>query len=521
MVDGNAALALAEFVRTRWRLGACERPPRVRPLGDPWPRTVHPDFADVDVGIARTCPEFDERAPVREVEALFFDSIDHAERTIYIENQFLTCSRFAERLAKRMRERPELETVIVGPRDNDWWIPERTMRSGRIRFMRILSESGIADRVRLLYPQVHENGRSADTRVHSKVMVVDDALLRIGSANLNNRSMGFDTECDLAIEARSERDRLAVKRVRDTLLGHHCAASAEEVAASLSRTGSLIATAQEISCRGHRLVCIDDAENGSAGWLEAVNGLADPEQPIAAPAFLRQFVGMRPSVGRLRRVARVFGGAFFLVALVAVWHLSPLSDFVKPQMIEAWLEDVSQASEAPILVLGAFVLGGLVAFPVTLLIAATAAAFGPWLGFAYAASGTIASALITYALGAKLGRGALEEVLGHRLYRVRRGIARRGVLAVAAVRLVPIAPFTLVNLVAGASRIRIQDYLAGTIIGMAPGMIVLSALGYQILTIITAPTIVNVLLFLAAVIAWIGLSIGVQAILLRARSKRA
>jgi uncharacterized membrane protein YdjX (TVP38/TMEM64 family) len=86
---------------------------------------------------------------------------------------------------------------------------------------------------------------------------------------------------------------------------------------------------------------------------------------------------------------------------------------------------------------------------------------------------------------------------------------------------VPIAPFTLVNLVAGASRIRIQDYLAGTIIGMAPGMIVLSALGYQILTIITAPTIVNVLLFLAAVIAWIGLSIGVQAILLRTRSKRA
>ena len=518
MVDGKAALALAEFVRMRWRRGACRRPPPICRVSDPWPRCVSPDFSAVDVGIARTQPEFDGLAPAREVEALFLDSIDHAERTIYIENQFLTCTRFAERLARRMREQRGLETVIVGPRVHGSWIPEHTMVGGRIRFMRILVEAGVAARVRLFYPQVRKGTQTGDTKVHSKVMVVDDVLLRIGSANLNNRSMGLDTECDLAIEARSGADRLAITRIRDTLVGHHCGASAEKISESLQRTGSLIATAAQVSNRGHQLVPIHDGDTTLNDWL--VHRIADPEEPIAAPVFLRHFVGARPSVGRFWRVVRVFGAAFVLAFLILVWHWTPLSDLIRPEVIQAWLEGVSQSSVAPLLVVGAFVVGGLVAFPVTLLIAATAATFGPLLGFVYAAIGTIASALVTYFFGAQLGRGLLEDLLGTRLYRIRRTIARRGVLAVAAVRLVPIAPFTVVNLVAGATRIPVQDYLVGTVLGMAPGMVVLSVLGFQILGVIMRPTATNVLLFLTAMIAWIGLSIGMQAILLRARGHR-
>jgi uncharacterized membrane protein YdjX (TVP38/TMEM64 family) len=386
--------------------------------------------------------------------------------------------------------------------------------------MRILVEAGVADRVRLFYPQVTEGARTGDTKVHSKVMVVDDVLLRIGSANLNNRSMGLDTECDLAVEAGSSADRLAVKRIRDTLVGHHCGASAEEISESLQRTGSLIATASHVSNRGHQLVPIHDGDTTFDRWLGPVHRIADPEEPIAAPVFLRHFVGARPSVGRFWRVVRIFGAAFVLAFLILVWHWTPLSDLARPEVIQVWLEGVSQSSVAPLLVVGAFVVGGLVAFPVTLLIAATAATFGPWLGFVYAAIGTIASALVTYLFGARLGRGMLEDLLGSRLYRIRRAISRRSVLAVAAVRLVPIAPFTIVNLVAGATRIPLQDYLAGTVLGMVPGMIVLSALGFQILGVIMQPTATNILLFLAAMIAWIGLSIGMQAVLLRARSHR-
>ena len=99
VVDGNAALALAELARERWSRGACERASRTRPIGGLWPKDVVPDLTDINVGIARTRPASQDDHDIREVEALFLDSIDHAERSIYIENQCSSPARFAERLA--------------------------------------------------------------------------------------------------------------------------------------------------------------------------------------------------------------------------------------------------------------------------------------------------------------------------------------------------------------------------------------------------------------------------------------
>src|SRR4030095_9376143 len=135
---------------------------------------------------------------------------------------------------------------------------------------------------------------------------------------------------------------------------------------------------------------------------------------------------------------------------------------------------------APLLVLGVYIVGGLVAFPVLILIAATAAAFGPVIGLCYAAAGSLASAVVTYAVGIAIGRDTLRAVIGPRLKRVQRRIVSGGVLTIAAIRLLPIAPFTVVTLVAGGSDIRIGAFVAGTILGMAPGWIMMSALGHQI-----------------------------------------
>jgi phospholipase D1/2 len=109
----------------------------------------------------------------------------------------------------------------------------------------------------------------------------------------------------------------------------------------------------------------------------------------------------------------------------------------------------------------------------------------------------------------------IEYITGPRLNRVRRSMARGGVLAMAAVRLVPVAPFTVVNLVAGASRIPFADYVLGTIIGIAPGLALMSALGHQIFGILTAPTLVNILVFILAVLAWLAVTITIQAMVLR------
>ena len=116
--------------------------------------------------------------------------------------------------------------MIVAPHTPDTWLESHTMRNGRIRFRAPCEEAGVGERVRLVYPEVRDGERVTHTMVHSKVMIVDDRLLRIGSANLNNRSMGTDTECDLAIEARNAAERAAIiATVRARLLADHCGVS--------------------------------------------------------------------------------------------------------------------------------------------------------------------------------------------------------------------------------------------------------------------------------------------------------
>jgi uncharacterized membrane protein YdjX (TVP38/TMEM64 family) len=219
-------------------------------------------------------------------------------------------------------------------------------------------------------------------------------------------------------------------------------------------------------------------------------------------------------------VLKLAFAATLIVSLALAWHYTPLAQWAELESVRASLASFAESPWTPVLVIATFVAAGFVAFPVTVLIAATAAAFGPWPGLPYATAGVLVSAVMTYAVGARLGQDALRNVLGPRLNRIRRKIARQGVLAVATIRLVPLAPFTVVNLVAGASAIRPTDFVAGTALGMAPGLIVLSILGHQVFRILTHPNPADLALLVAAVAAWILVSVGLQILVSKRWSER-
>lgn len=516
IVDGDAARALSEIVRERWRCVTAEDLPRAESLRDPWPASVQPDFRNIRVGIARTQPAMDTLTEKREVERLFLDSIDTAERSLYIENQFFTSSVVARRIAQRMQARPQLETLLIGPQNHESWVEARTMRNGRIRFMRTLADAGVGDRVRLVYPHVENSKTSTDTMLHSKVMVIDDRFLRVGSANLNNRSMGTDTECDLAIEADSVEERAKILDVRHRLLADHCGVAPVEVAQFFASGKNLLEGAQALAGRGHSLRPVDDGEPDPEEMARYVEGIADPERPVAADAFASiQLSGQAPGL-TLGRIGKLAGALLVVIGLTLAWHFTPLSDVVRPAAIDEMMTTFATSPWAPLYVTAAYLAGGLVAFPLVVLIAATAAAFGPVLGFAYGMLGSVASAVLMYGVGAWLGRRQLQSIFGPRLNRIRNGIARSGILAVAAVRLVPLAPFTIVNMVAGACQVRVVDYIVGTVLGLLPGLLLMSALGYQIFRVIVAPTGADFVLLAGAALVWVVVVIVAQRLALKA-----
>jgi phospholipase D1/2 len=506
VVDGAAAKALGDLFRDRWRRARCAEAVAPAVASHCWPDCVAPDFTDVDIGIARTYPKRQGAPEVREVERLFLDMIDSAERTIYIENQFMTCEAIAQRLAQRMLKRRGLEVVMVAPNTPESWIEAHTMRNGRIRFRRILEDAGVFDRIRFVHPEVRHDGEQVETMVHSKVMAVDDRWLRIGSANLNNRSMGTDTECDLVIEASSDQQRAAISELRNRLLGEHCGASAQDVAELLDDTGSILQVADILSRNGHALRPIDDGELDTIepAYIEAI---ADPSGPLSWRWLTEWRNGSLFSGHAWKFVV----AGLVIVSLTLAWNVTPLAELANVATLREYTSEVAETSWAPVAVLAAFVAGGLVAFPLTILIAATAASFGPWTGFGYALVGALASAILTYGIGAAVGRDALANLLGTRLNEIRNKIARQGLIAVVAVRLVPIAPFTLVNLVAGASGIRFWHYLVGTALGLLPGLVVMSLLGSRVMRLFTSPSTADLVAVGALVAVWIAMVAGLQA----------
>ena len=204
-------------------------------------------------------------------------------------------------------------------------------------------------------------------------------------------------------------------------------------------------------------------------WRATSKRIADPERPIPVDALLSVEMSGRRAIFPTASAAKLATALAIVLGLTLAWNFTPLSEFLDSKTIEATMAEFASRTWAPAYVVGAFLIGGLVAFPLILLIAGTAAAFGPVVGFAYAAAGSLASALLTYFIGAWLGRDALENVLGPRLNRIRARIQRSGVVAVAAIRLVPIAPFTIVNMVAGASGINPSHYTIGTALGLCRG----------------------------------------------------
>lgn len=507
MVDGAAARALALLARERW-CRANGGVPQVEPHGDPWPETVRADFTDVDVGIARTQPRYDSEEAVREAETLFVDSIDLAERQIYIENQFLSSPLIADRLADRLGRRPELEVVIVAPRTHDSWVERHTMRNGRIRFWRRIHAAG-GNRVRLLYPAVEQGGRATDTMIHSKVMVVDDRFLRVGSANMNNRSMGADTECDLAIEARTDRERTAILEIRNRLLGEHCGVAAADVSGVLTRHGSLVRAGDELSANGHSLRPIDDGEPDKGGLSDVIERIADPPRPIRPARLARHLLA------RVRPLLVAFVCALVVLGIALAWRHPALSEVVTTDNVHAVLKSVRGEPWAIAVVVTVFVLAGAIVFPLNLLVLTTAAVFGPWLGILYGGTGTVISGLVMFFIGGRLGREALYRMLGERWRHGLEGVRKRGLLAVVTFRLLPVVPFTLVNLAAGASGIRFIDFLVGTLIGMLPGLVLLSIMGDRIVSILAEPSAGDIAILVLCVAGLIGLAIAAQALLSR------
>lgn len=232
MMSGQAANRMGTLFRERWFFATNE----VLPRTEKQPLPLERFFADaplclknVDVSLCRTQPKHRAQKRARENFLLTMDLLKTAKKFAYIENQYLTSRKVRKQIEKRLAEPDGPEIIVILPKFPFGWLESATIAILQTRALRRIHAKDPYGRFRAYYPQLTPNEETF-IYVHSKLMIVDDLYLKIGSTNINNRSMGLDTEIDVIVEAKDERTHAFITQVRRQLMAEHLNQSIEWLA---------------------------------------------------------------------------------------------------------------------------------------------------------------------------------------------------------------------------------------------------------------------------------------------------
>ena len=172
----------------------------------------------------------------------------------------------------------------------------------------------------------------------------------------------------------------------------------------------------------------------------------------------------------------LFGG----VGLVFVFGAAALGLKHGGDEVERWMGAGLHGPWALAAAVVGFVALAFLGVPQFVLVAAAVVAFGPWTGFAYSFVGNLCSAVIGFFIGRRFGARLLKDYAGRGVQDFMELVGRNGLMASAVVRLVPSAPFVVVNMAAGCTPMRFSSFLVGTALGSVPKLALTAFAGAQV-----------------------------------------
>lgn len=491
VMDGPVVRRFGEHFARAWKRVTDEFPHEVAsPSGGEvrWPSGAPVGFERPLVHLSRTAPPFEETPAIDEVRRTVEAIIARARRLLYIEMQYLTSAVVGRALCARLAATDPPHVLLVLPEHANTTIERHVMWPLQNEQLCRLLEHDRQDRLRVVFPALPEG--HGELMLHSKLTIADDEVLHLGSANFNERSMSVDTELDFTVCARDARTRAAVADLRHRLVAEHLGLSPEEIAADGDDPRRLF---ERVAHHEHRRpglhrYRIESDPTASRPLIRA--GLADPTTLYGA--FEMNTLGLDAGQVRKRLWTGLATIALACIGLALLWTLTPAEEWFRSWLLERGAERSAPAIAG---VIAALTAASLVMMPITLITIVCFVLLGPWLGMASALAISLGSAAIGYGLGRRLDERWLERLAGSRLEALRAKLANasHGVPLVVAIRFLPIAPFTAVNLAIGAARIRFAHFMVGSFLGLLPGKLLIAVFADRALRLIENPSWQSVL----------------------------
>lgn len=478
-VTGEPAKTAGDLFRSRWR-----RVSRTSPITPRFSEPIefsHPTIRAKQVAISRTDPW--DTHPVFEVEQLFIDTIQAAQKYIYIENQYLTSEPIGRVLAARLREPDGPEVIIVGPKDPAGWIEEVTVGLLRWRVIEAIRNADQFGRLRIVYPMISVESETS-LYIHSKLMIVDDSFVRVGSANISQRSFRIDTELDLSF---TTDDVNAVRSLLAELLATYFGLSSTDLEGFVEDPNRTIRSTLDYEMevgRDRTLKTLGKPPDARAvSFAQDGDILFDPDEARTLAQVTDLIMGSSARKRFLARLPRGLMSVTIWTSLLLVG--AAIGDQMTSEFGNVFIVFEDQSVRLGLLAL--MLLGLSLGAPLFLIVVASMVIYPSPIALLVMFGLVILSAILTYNIGSVLGRNILSRIWGLQIQDVRKQLFRRGVFSVITLRFFPISTFAAVGFAAGAASSPMRPYLIGTAIGVVPIVSLFSVLAFFVSRFIVSP----------------------------------
>lgn len=178
-----------------------------------------------------------------------------------------------------------------------------------------------------------------------------------------------------------------------------------------------------------------------------------------------------PSAGRFpwAQAARFALFLALVVGAAAAFRFTPLGQLLDQERLLALFEELRSAWWTPLALLALYLVLTPLGLPVSPLIIAGGVVFGAVWGGVVNVVGTLSGAILSYWLARALGRDLVHHLVGDRLVRVERTLARKGFWPMVRVRFLPV-PFPVVNYGAALAGVPFPLYALTSTLGLVPSV---------------------------------------------------
>lgn len=467
LLAGKSARALGDVARGYWKRCTGEEL-EPSPSRDIWPEEFQSEFSNVMTSISKTVPPSLNSPSVREIEKIYEESIRSAKELVYVENQYLTAFRTVKALCKVLRKPNGPRVLIVMPRSHYSFLERAALEKRRYRSLRKLERADRYKRFRVMALSYRDKPDHS-VKVHSKLLIVDDKFLTVGSANLNNRSMAFDDEANINLEAEGDPAVLrAIRGVRHRLLSEFLGVTPAVFELELRKSGDLFQLLDTLESPNRLLYPISSKNFENAKEIFPISLFGDPYGPLDYEVVRNEL---------LRRVRYpILTHPLFTLAVVVLGL--GLIVFLRNELpkygidTHSFLQVITKIENLPSVQLYLWItvfLGGMFFLPLNGLIVVSALVFPSLEGYLYTISALLCAMFVSYLIGIFVRRAPSSSLVIRPLKNLEGYFTKRGVMAIGTMRVLPIAPFSQVNVAAGYYGVPLRSYLLGSLLGLLPG----------------------------------------------------